>query len=346
MRKLFVFAVLCAVLFASICDADDKRLIAEQENVIKQTEESRAAADKEASEWEAHIEKLNSEVIPRDRFSHDPTKKAIISHKKSDHHVIAKSNAKQQQPHAKVRIFQHKAEHKAAKYLKHLDHLAEETLPQLHKSSQWHDQTADQVLRLFPWLICVYILNLEFVMYPSQMYAHRKAEVDAAFPASWNSAETKKTVVKKPVRVQGNKAWAESVAYRQNQMYKYQADRSKINELKDEMQTKFEHQKAAQQAAKELTHLSSISEEVFNFGMLMLFRFVFGSFFTIFFTASGLAVTRQNENYQDRCGQGAARTRFEEERRGAACPAAAAPRLACGQLDGWARCNSEYADGA
>ena len=65
-----------------------------------------------------------------------------------------------------------------------------------------------------------------------------------------------------PVKIGQNKKWAEQVAYRQNQLNKYQSDRLKEKEARAKMQTHIEREKAAQQATKELTHLSKISEEV------------------------------------------------------------------------------------
>lgn len=58
------------------------------------------------------------------------------------------------------------------------------------------------------------------------------------------------------------KTWAEEVAYRQKAMNKYQADRNKMKQVKEEFETNMERSKAADQAAKELKHLSAISEEV------------------------------------------------------------------------------------
>ena len=104
------------------------------------------------------------------------------------------------------------------------------------------------------------------------MFARRKAEVDAAFPASWSHPKVKKSALASkipvahgaPMKIGGDKKWAEQVAYRQNQLNKYQSDRLKEKEVKSKMQTHIEREQAAQQATRELTHLSKISEEVNN----------------------------------------------------------------------------------
>jgi hypothetical protein len=102
------------------------------------------------------------------------------------------------------------------------------------------------------------------------MYARRKAEVDAAFPASWTHPKAKKSALSSkmsaahgaPLKIGGDKKWAEQVAYRQKELNKYQSDRLKEKEQRAKMQTRIEREKAAQQASRELTHLSKISEEV------------------------------------------------------------------------------------
>ncbi len=109
------------------------------------------------------------------------------------------------------------------------------------------------------------------------MYARREAEVDAAFPASWTHPKAKKSVLASkmpithgaPVKIGANKKWAEQVAYRQNQLNKYQSDRLKEREEQSKMQTHLEREKAAQQATRELTHLSKVSEEVLVFPHLL-----------------------------------------------------------------------------
>jgi hypothetical protein len=72
---------------------------------------------------------------------------------------------------------------------------------------------------------------------------------------------SKKPVVT-PKKTKDTKTWAEGVAYRQKAMNSYQTERNKVKEVKDEFETKMERSKAADQAAKELKHLSAISEEV------------------------------------------------------------------------------------
>lgn len=134
-RVFFLCCTLCTVFYASTCYAEDKRLIAEQEDVIKQTEESRAAAAKSAKEWEAHIEKLNSEVIPDDHFSHDALKvRSHIAHKHAIHRMMAKSAAK------------HLKSQSAAKHLKPL--AAEHKVKHM-ENQVWHHQTASEVNFLF-----------------------------------------------------------------------------------------------------------------------------------------------------------------------------------------------------
>ncbi len=110
MRSFLLYAALCTVFLVSTCCADDKRLIAEQENVVVQTEESRAKAEKSAAAWEAHIEKLNSEVLPKDHFSHDVPKTSQIAHKHAIHRMISKSTAKHVKPQAKKHVVQQKAD--------------------------------------------------------------------------------------------------------------------------------------------------------------------------------------------------------------------------------------------
>ena len=142
MRQFIFLAAVCCTLLISVCYADDKRLIIEQENVAKQLEESRAAAHKAADAWESHIEKLNAEVLPEDHFSHNPAKISKIVTKHAVHRAAAKSSVKHVKPHV-----QHKAAQQAAAYLKHLDRLSEETLPHMNKASaKWHTQTAAQVI--------------------------------------------------------------------------------------------------------------------------------------------------------------------------------------------------------
>ena len=67
---------------------------------------------------------------------------------------------------------------------------------------------------------------------------------------------------KKVVLSSNDKKWAEEVAYRQKAMNAYQTSRNKVKQMKEEFETHMERSKAAQEAAKELTHLSAISDEV------------------------------------------------------------------------------------
>ena len=146
MRQFIFFAALCCTFLVSVCYADDKRLIVEQENVAKQMEDSRAAAHKAANAWESHIEKLNAEVLPEDHFSHNPAKVSKVIKKHAAHRATVKSSVQHVKPQAKAPV-QHKAAVQAAAYLKHLDHLSEETLPHMNKASaKWHTESAAQVI--------------------------------------------------------------------------------------------------------------------------------------------------------------------------------------------------------
>ena len=90
------------------------------------------------------------------------------------------------------------------------------------------------------------------------MEARREAVVDASFPASWSKSPA---AAKKHSKNAAPKqhTWA---TYRQNKMNQYQADRKKEKLIASEMQIKEEHQTADQEAQKEISHLSMISNEV------------------------------------------------------------------------------------
>jgi hypothetical protein len=161
MRQFIFIAALCCTLLVSVCYADDKRLIIEQENVAKQMEESRAAAHKAADAWESHIEKLNAEVLPEDHFSHNPAKVSKIATKHAVHRAAVKASGHHVDSHAKAPV-QHKAAEQAAAYLKHLDHLSEETLPHMNKASpKWHTETAAQVILNFSSQTCISWFNFK-----------------------------------------------------------------------------------------------------------------------------------------------------------------------------------------
>lgn len=117
MRRLLLVVTL--LTFISSVQSNE-RLRREEKAIADETLASRVAADRQALNWEAHVQKLNSEVLPHDHYSHNKfTKKST-----------------------------HSTPHKPVKG-------RSRTVPQIDQksakrtsssSTAWHVQTADQVI--------------------------------------------------------------------------------------------------------------------------------------------------------------------------------------------------------
>jgi hypothetical protein len=296
MKRTFIAAFVLAVLSLGSCQ-ENKKLLLEQEHVADEIVASRAAANKAASAWESHIQKLNSEVLPEENFSHRPVptaRNSVKNHRKSvlsvNHGLKTQSGKYQSISNAKQADV-HKL-HLATIHPKPHSHLVNKVSPSTKRPVwKWHSETAAQVnLEGRPGqfivdthrMVCLLQLlahdeKVASDSLPSDqhqhisafhdtaeaMYSRRKAEVEAAFPASWSKPSTVKAAQQHALTFNpADKAWAEGIAYRQMKLNKYQEDRQKEALLKSEMETHLERRKAATAAKSELIHLSQISDKV------------------------------------------------------------------------------------
>mmetsp|Transcript_1312 Transcript_1312/g.3506 ORF Transcript_1312/g.3506 Transcript_1312/m.3506 type:complete len:481 (+) Transcript_1312:11-1453(+) len=332
MRRVLVASLLLAVVALAFCD-ENQRLAEEQQRSVVETEASREHAHQAAEKWEQHMEKLNAEVLPSHHQQavkhaklakgHPIQKRKVVQTKPASKHTSVFHETAEQMEKARQAIVnavfpeswtQTQAKH-AAKVQSKLSAAAAYRQKQLAKYQ--HDRMLHNKAegRTEPKAAASHVEKpkattqqkhtSEFHETAQQMYAHRKAEVAAAFPASWS----KKHVVAKVQKPTEKRAYPVTMH---------------AKKIMSEVETAEERRISDQDASKELDHLAAVSAAVRHCTAPCITRRASLLLSRAHFRMAGVAAHPLLPRGEAHRGQ--------EERRGRPRPAASAARLAAAGL--------------